>query len=88
MKMDESPKELIATVASFTTHCQPCSTFHVDKAINLGIGDDEIYEAIAIGRMIQKGAISAMNKFAENVIVSSENKPSAYCSIIANNCCH
>jgi AhpD family alkylhydroperoxidase len=85
--MNESTKELIAIGASFAANCQPCLTFHVDKARNLGIGDDEIDEAIAVGRMIQKGAISAMNKFAENVIVGSENKPSACCSRLANNCC-
>ncbi len=85
--MNENTKELIAIGASFAANCQPCLTFHVDKARNLGIGDDEIDEAIAVGRMIQKGAISAMNKFAENVIVGSENKPSACCNSIVNNCC-
>jgi AhpD family alkylhydroperoxidase len=79
MKMDESTKELTAIGASFAAHCQSCLTFHVDKARSLGIGEDKINEAIAIGRMIQKGAISSMNKFAENVLVDSENKPSACC---------
>ncbi len=85
--MNESTKEFIATGASFTANCQPCLIFHVGKARNLVIGDDKIDEAIAIGHMIQKSAMSAMNKFAENVIVSSENKPSACCSRLANNCC-
>ncbi len=85
--MNESTKELIAIGASFAANCQPCLTFHVDKARNLGIGDDEIDEAIAVGRMIQKGAMSAMNKFAESVIIGSENKLSACCGSVVNNCC-
>ncbi len=85
--MNESTKELVAVGASFATNCQPCLTFHVDKARNLEIGDDEIDEAIAVGRMIQKGTMSAMSKFAENVIVSSENKHSACCGSVVNNCC-
>ncbi len=85
--MDERIKELIAIGASFAAHCQPCIAFHVDNARKLGIGDDEIDEAIAVGRMIQKGAMSAMNKFVESMPVSSENKPSPCCSSVPDNCC-
>ena len=77
--MDESTKELTAIGASIAAHSQSCLTFHVDKAREPGIGDDEINEAFAVGRMIQKGAMLSMNKFAENVLVDSENKPSACC---------
>jgi AhpD family alkylhydroperoxidase len=55
MKMDENATELIAIGASLAANCQPCLTFHVDKARNLGIVEDEINEAIAVGRMIRKG---------------------------------
>lgn len=85
--MNDSTKELIAIGTSFAANCQPCLTFHVDKARNLGIGEDEINEAIALGRMIQKGAMSAMNKFVERVLVGPENKPSACCGSVADNCC-
>ena len=85
--MDESTKELIAIGAPFAAHCQPCLAFHVDKARNLGIGDNEIDEAIAALRMIQKGAMSAMNKFAESMLVGPENRSSACCGSVANDCC-
>jgi len=87
MKMNENTKELIAIGASLAAHCQPCLTFHVDKARELGMGEDEINEAIAVGRMIQKGAMSAMDRFAESVIVGPENKPSPCCENDAGNCC-
>jgi AhpD family alkylhydroperoxidase len=66
--MDEKIKELIAIGASISGHCQPCLTYHVDQAKRLGIGDDEIKEAIAVGKMVQKGAMAAMNKFAQTVL--------------------
>ena len=68
--MDEKIKELIAIGASISGHCQPCLTFHVDQAKRLGIGEDEIKEAMAVGNMVQKGAMSAMNKFAQSVLDS------------------
>ena len=87
MRMDENVRELIAIGASFAAHCQPCLIFHVDKARNLGIGEDEINEAIAVGRMIQKGAMSAMDRFVESVIVGPENKLSPCCNNEPSNCC-
>ena len=44
-EMDERTNELIAIGA----HRQPCLTYHVAKAKELGIGEDEIREAIAVG---------------------------------------
>jgi AhpD family alkylhydroperoxidase len=87
MKMNENTKELVAIGASLAAHCQPCLTFHVDKARKLGIGEDEINEAIAVGRMIRKGAMSAMDRFAESVVAAPENKPSPCCDNAAGNCC-
>lgn len=83
--MNENTKELIAIGASLAAHCQPCLTFHVDKARKLGIGEDEISEAIVVGRMIEKGAMAAMDRFAKSVIAGPENEPC--CDNDASNCC-
>jgi len=69
--MDEKTKELIAIGASISGHCQPCLTHHVDAAKRLGISDDEIKEAVAVGKMVQKGAMAAMNKFAQAMMDGS-----------------
>jgi AhpD family alkylhydroperoxidase len=66
--MNEKIKELIAVGASVAAHCQPCLQFHVDKAMELGIGKDEIAEAIAVGKMVQKGGMVAMRKFADDLL--------------------
>ena len=50
--MDELTKELIAIGASVGAHCQPCLTYHVEKARELGINDEEIRLAIETGHMV------------------------------------
>ena len=61
--MDEQTKELIAIGASVSAHCQPCVTYHVGKARELGIGEELILEAVSVGQMVEKGAGSAMRDF-------------------------
>jgi AhpD family alkylhydroperoxidase len=66
--MDERTKELIAIGASVGAHCQPCLTYHVEKARELGIDDEQIRAAIETGHMVEKGAMSAMRKFSVSVL--------------------
>jgi len=69
--MDARTKELIAIGAAVGAHCQPCLTYHVEKARELGIDDEEIRVAIETGHMVEKGAMSAMRKFSASVMDSS-----------------
>lgn len=66
--MDEKTKELIAVGASVAAHCQPCLRYHVDQALGLGIDRDEIEAAIAVGKTVQKGGLTAMRKYAEELL--------------------
>jgi AhpD family alkylhydroperoxidase len=68
--MDEKTKELIAVGASVGAHCQPCLTYHVAKAKEMGIEENEIREAIAVGHMVEKGAMSAMKQFSAGIFDS------------------
>lgn len=54
--MDKKTQELIAIGASVTANCVPCFKFHFAKAREEGANDDEIREAIRVGRMVRKGA--------------------------------
>ncbi len=65
--MNEKTKELVAIGASIAGHCQPCLSYHVNKAKDLGIDEAEIREAIKMGQMVEKGALSAMRTFADRV---------------------
>jgi AhpD family alkylhydroperoxidase len=69
--MDERTKELIAIGASIGAHCQPCLTYHVEKARELGVNDEEIRAAIETGHMVEKGAMSAMKKFSAEILDST-----------------
>jgi len=67
--MDAKTKELIAIGASVSAHCQPCVTYHVAKAKGLGVGEEQVQEAIAVGQMVEKGASSAMRDFTQGLLV-------------------
>jgi AhpD family alkylhydroperoxidase len=66
--MDERTKELIAIGASVGAHCQPCLTWHVEKAREMGIDDETIRAAIETGHMVEKGAMSSMRKFSDTIL--------------------
>ena len=66
--MNEQTTELVAIGASITGHCQPCLTYHVAKARDLGVDEQDIRQAIAVGHMVEKGSMSAMRDFAESVL--------------------
>lgn len=80
--MDERTKELIAIGASVGAHCQPCLTYHVEKARELGIDDESIRAAIETGHMVEKGAMNAMRKFSANILDASA--PVAACKSSAD----
>ena len=66
--LDERTKELIAIGASVCAHCQPCLTYHVNKAREAGIDDESIRAAIAVGHQVEKGSMSAMRQFSDGVL--------------------
>jgi len=78
--MDDKIKELIAVGASVGAHCQPCLTYHVAKAKELGVGEDEIREAIAVGHMVEKGAMAAMKQFSATVLDAKTESGGGCCS--------
>jgi AhpD family alkylhydroperoxidase len=65
--MDEKVKLLIAVGASITANCQPCLKTAVTQAKVAEVDDRDIREAIAIGRIVRRGATGKMDKFASSV---------------------
>lgn len=64
MKLDDRTRGLIAVGASITANCQPCLESTIVMARGSGADEQEIAEAIQVGRMVRKGAASKMDKFA------------------------
>ena len=78
-EMDERTKELIAIGASVAGHCQPCLTYHVTRAKELGMPASEIQEAIGVGQMVEKGAMAAMRDFSKEVMGELVSRSSVCC---------
>ncbi len=67
MNIDNRIKELIAVGASVTANCQPCLQYHVAKAAECGADQQQIAEALDIGKMVRKGAAAKMDTLAANL---------------------
>lgn len=65
--MDDSTRELIAIGASIGAHCRPCLDYHVAKGRELGLTDEAIRAAIAVGHQVEHGAMSAMREYSNTV---------------------
>ena len=63
MKLDKRIGELVAVGASITANCQPCLQYHVKAALESGADEQEIADAVEIGRLVRKGASAKMDKF-------------------------
>lgn len=70
--MDNQIRELIAIGASVTANCQPCLKYHVSKAQEGGADEQEILEAVAIAKMVRKGAMAKMDQFASTILKAAE----------------
>jgi AhpD family alkylhydroperoxidase len=65
--MDERVKLLIAVGASITANCQSCLKTAVSQAESASVEKRDILEAIAIGRIVRRGALGKMDKFASSI---------------------
>jgi AhpD family alkylhydroperoxidase len=86
-QLDEQTKELIAIGASIAAHCQPCLTYHLAKAKELGIDGQLVRAAMDIGHMIEKGAMSAMQAFAKSAFDAPPEDAAVCCGPGTKGCC-
>lgn len=77
--LDEKTKELIAIAASFTANCHPCLDYHVDKARQLGATQEEMLEAVEIGKHVRRGASGRTDKHALHLLGLGAPEPAACC---------
>ncbi|MHC4122536.1 MAG: carboxymuconolactone decarboxylase family protein [Planctomycetota bacterium] len=66
--LDFKMKELIAIGTSVACNCQPCVKYHIDKAKDLNIEPELTKQAIAVGKMVRKGAASQMDELIEDIL--------------------
>ncbi|QXE89703.1 carboxymuconolactone decarboxylase family protein [Geomonas subterranea] len=77
MKLDDRIMELIAIGASITANCQPCLEYHTGKAKEYGADEQEIQDAIQVGKTVRRGAAAKMDKYAASFNVSGLNNEGA-----------
>ena len=66
--LSDGIKELIAIGASVTAHCQSCLAYHVNQARTLGVDPELIREAVTVGRQVEKGAMSTLREFSDELL--------------------
>jgi AhpD family alkylhydroperoxidase len=67
MKLEPKVLRLIAVGASITANCQPCLQTNVARALEAGAGEQEIAEAIEVGKRVRQGAASKMDMFVSSL---------------------
>jgi len=85
--MDERTKELIAIGVSIGAHCQPCLAYHLGKARELGVNEEDIQAAIEVGYMVEKGASNAMKKYVNEILKQDKTQSTSCCSDSNSKCC-
>ncbi len=67
-------KELLGLVASVVLRCNDCILYHIDRCIELGYSNEEIYEALDVA-MIVGGSITIPHiRYAYEMIDEIRNK--------------
>lgn len=69
--MDNKTKALIAVGASMAANCQACLSFNAKKAKEIGVEDQDLNEAIAIAKLVRKGAMGKMDQFSSILLKSA-----------------
>ena len=67
MQLDNKTMRLIAVGASIAANCQPCLQGNLAKARSDGCDEQEIAEAIWVGKLVRRGAASKMDIFAASL---------------------
>lgn len=67
MKIDERTMRLIAVGASVAANCQSCLQTNLNKACLEGIDEQDIAEAIELGKMVCRGAAAKMDMFIQSL---------------------
>lgn len=71
MKIDNKTKELVAIGASVTANCQPCLQYHVAEARRHGADEQEIVDAIEVGKQVRRGAGAKMDAFSSKLAATT-----------------
>ena len=75
MTLDHRIRELIAVGTTIGANCHACLQHHAAKARAMGIPDDDVAEAIAVGRAVRRGAQGSIDKLADALLSDKRSTP-------------
>ena len=67
MELESRIQALIAVGTAVSANCQPCLQSTVGMALESGANEQEIAEAIEVGKRVRKGAAFKTDKFASGL---------------------
>jgi AhpD family alkylhydroperoxidase len=68
MTFDNRTTELIAIGASVAANCPSCVEYHLAGAAEYGIEQNELVQAVEIGRMVRKGAAGNVDRVVDRLL--------------------
>lgn len=72
--MDQRTRELAAISASVAGHCQPCLRYHLAKAREIGVPEEDIEGVIKLAKVISENGDLRMMEFAEVLMKEGEGR--------------
>ena len=77
--MDERMKELVAIGASAAVNCHPCVQFHLSECDRLGVDRGEVWAAIEVGMMVNRGAAAKSKAHTQSLLGKGEGSDGTGC---------
>ncbi len=79
-------EELVAIGAAIGSNCIPCLKFHIDKARQLGVCDDDLVRAVAIASQVKQTPARLILEQADRQLggrIRQEVDPQVCCALAA-----
>lgn len=68
-------EELVAIGAAVAASCEPCLQYHVRKAREEGLSDDQLRAAVAVARKVKETPARLILEAADRLLASGEQPP-------------
>lgn len=86
----EAVDELVAIAAAVASNCEPCLDYHVGRARELGVADEEIAQAVATAHRVKETPARSILRAADALLgTAAPRKAQAPLPVVASNgsCC-
>lgn len=80
--------ELVAVGAAIASNCEPCLEYHVGRARELGVTDEDLVRAVQTARAVKAAPARNVAKLAGNLLRGGASLPQPTAPSDASPCCH